>query len=328
MKKTIKLLSIVLAFLLAISVVSFAADGTATGKAGQTVEIEIEVDGNPGIAMARLKVSYDADALELKDVEDGGIWGKTVHSDNLTASPYTLFWSNPTVTENIVENGTLATLEFKIKNGEINLDLAAFKLEGEDLKQYKLSIYSRLEADYEHTKDLISVRENKLNEEKDALKKQYGFFARLFNKEYKGKMEKIKEGLAGVRNSYKTAKKEIQYRALKEFEDKDLSMTRKEMKALAAIVKDTPPALVRIWDSTRQTEKEAFERAGQAYEKYDYIRERENERLARLKERKQLDLGDKIHKPVEKTETVRETSVKEKEIEKEQKVQEGPDLEK
>ena len=217
---------------------------------------------------------------------------------------------------------------FKITNGEINLDLAAFKLEGEDLKQYKLSIYSRREADYEHTKDLISVKENKLNEEKNALKKQYGFFARLFNKEYKGKMEKIKEGLAGVRDSYKAAKNETQYRALKEFEDKDLTMTRKEMKALAAIVKNTSPALVRIWDSTRQTEKEAYERAGQAYEAYDHIRERENERLAHLKERKQLDLGDKIHKPVEKTETVRETSVKEKEIEKEQKVQEGPDLEK
>lgn len=218
--------------------------------------------------------------------------------------------------------------QFKVKKGEINLDLAAFKLEGEDLKQYKLSIYSRLEADYEHTKDLISVKENKLNEEKDALKKQYGFFARLFNKEYKGKMEKIKEGLAGVRNSYNTAKKEIQYRALKEFEDKDLWMTRKEMKALAAIVKDTPPALVRIWDSTRQTEKEAYQRSGQAYEAYDHIREQENERLARIKEKKQLDLGDKIHKPVEKKETVRETSVKEKEIEKEQKIQEGPDLEK
>ena len=226
---------------------------------------------------------------------------------------------------------TVQTKKFKITNGEINLDLAAFKLEGEDLKQYKLSIYSRREADYEHTKDLISVRENKLNEEKNALKKQYGFFARLFNKEYKGKMEKIKEGLAGVRDSYKTAKKETQYRALKEFEDKDLMMTRKETKALAAIVKDTPPALVRVWDSTRQTEKEAYKLAAQAYGTYgtyDQMVERENAKLAHFKERKQLDLGDKIHKPVEKTETVRETSVKEKEIEKEQKVQEGPDLEK
>ena len=223
---------------------------------------------------------------------------------------------------------TIKQRQFKITNGEINLDLAAFKLEGEDLKQYKLSIYSRLEADYEHTRDLISVKENKLNEEKDALKKQYGFFSRLFNKEYKEKMEKIKEGLASVRDSYKTAKQETQYRALKEFEDKDLTMTRKEMKALDAIVKNTSPALVRIWDSTRQTEKEAYERSGQAYEAYDHIRERENARLASLKERKQLDLGDKIHKPVEKKETVRETSVKEKEIEKEQKVQEGPDLEK
>ena len=223
---------------------------------------------------------------------------------------------------------TIKRRSFKITNGEINLDMAAFKLEGEDLKQYKLSIYSRLEADYEHTKDLISVRENKLNEEKNDLKKQYGFFARLFNKEYKGKMEKIKEGLAGVRESYKTAKNETQYRALKEFQDKDLSMTRKELKTLDAIVKNTPPALVRIWDSARQNEKEAYERAGQAYKSYDHIRERENAKLARFKERKQLDLGDKIHKPAEKTETVRKTSVKEKEIEKEQKVQETPDLEK
>ena len=223
---------------------------------------------------------------------------------------------------------TVKRRQFKITNGETNLDLVAFQLEGEDLKQYKLSIYSRLEADYEHTKDLISVRENKLNEEKNALKKQYGFFSRLFNKEYKEKMEKIKEGLAGVRNSYETAKKETQYLALKEFEDKDLTMTRKEMKALSAIVKDTPPALVRIWDSRRQTEKEAYERAGQTQVTYNQIIERDNAKLARFRERTQLDLGDKIHKPVEKTETVLETSVKEKEIEKEQKVQEGPDLEK
>ena len=124
MKKTIKILSIVLSLLLAMSVASFAADeegtitvGSASGKAGESVEIEIEVDDNPGIAMARLFVSYDADVLEIKDVEDGGIWGKQVHSNNLESNPYTLFWSNPTTTENIVENGTLATLEFKIKSG-------------------------------------------------------------------------------------------------------------------------------------------------------------------------------------------------------------------
>ena len=219
--------------------------------------------------------------------------------------------------------------EFKVKNGEINLDLAAFKLQGEDLEQYKLSVYSRLEADYEHAKDLISVKENKLNEEKDALKKQYGFFSRLFNKEYKEKMEKIKEGLASVRDSYKTAKKETQYRALKEFQDKDLWMTKKETKALDAIVKNTSPALVRIWDSERQTEKEAFKRAGQAYKTYDeLLKEKEEERQARASAKKQLDLGDKIHKPkLQETAQKQETQV-EKAVEKEQKVQEGLDLEK
>ena len=223
---------------------------------------------------------------------------------------------------------TVKTKQFKIKNGEINLDMAAFKLEGEDLKQYKLSIYSRLEVDYEHTKDLISVRENKLNEEKDALKKQYGFFARLFNKEYKGKMEKIKEGLAGVRDSYKNAMKETQYLVLKEFQDKDLSMTRKEMKALAAIVKDTPPALVRIWDSERQTEKEAYERAGQVRETYDQMAERQNAKLDRFKERTQLDLGDKIHKPKIQEAPEKKVQEPEKTVEKEEKAKEDPGLEK
>ena len=121
----------------------------------------------------------------------------------------------------------------------------------------------------------------------------------------------------------------INGKSTKEFQDKDLWMTKKETKALDAIVKNTSPALVRIWDSERQTEKEAFKRAGQAYKTYDeLLKEKEEERQARASAKKQLDLGDKIHKPVEKTETVRETSVKEKEIEKEQKVQESPDLEK
>ena len=224
---------------------------------------------------------------------------------------------------------TIKEKQFKIKNGEINLDLAAFKLQGEDLKQYKLSIYSRREADYQNKLDAISARENEFKEEKEALKKKYGFFGRLFNKRCRAEMKRINQNLKEIPQSYKQAKMETQYYVLKEFQDKDLTMTAKEKKALASIEKDIHPYIKNEWDRRREKEKEVNERASQAYKTYDQLKkEKEDERLGRTNAKKQLDLGDKIHKPVEKTETVRETSVKEKEIEKEQKVQEGPDLEK
>ena len=86
--------------------------------------------------------------------------------------------------------------KFTIKNGEFNLDLAAFKLDGEDLKDYKLSIYSRREADYEETINAISTRENKLKEEKEALKKKYGFFGRLFNHRHRIRVATYRENIS------------------------------------------------------------------------------------------------------------------------------------
>ena len=121
MKKFLSILSIVLAAMLVLGTVAFAENdgakiivGEASGKAGETVKIEVSVENNPGIALASLKVSYDAENLELISVTDGEIWGAQVHSPEFTNCPYTLFWSNPLITENIVENGVIATLEFKI----------------------------------------------------------------------------------------------------------------------------------------------------------------------------------------------------------------------
>ena len=217
--------------------------------------------------------------------------------------------------------------KFTIKNGEFNLDLAAFKLDGEDLKDYKLSIYSRREADYEETVNAISTKENKLKEEKEALKKKYGFLGRLFNKRCRSEMKRINEDLKEIPKTYKRAKMEAQYYVLKEFEDKDLTMTAKEKKTLSSIEKAVGPRTKELWDSRRQNEKEVNERAAKAYQTYDeFLKEKEDARLARLSAKTQLDLGDKIHKTAVKTETVREASAKEKEVEKEQKVQEGPEL--
>ena len=217
---------------------------------------------------------------------------------------------------------------FTLKNSnDFSLDAAAYALSGEDLKDYKLSIYSRREADYEETVNAISTKENKLKEEKAALKKKYGFFGRLFNKRCRAEMNRINKDLKGVSETYKMAKLETQYYVLKEFKDKDLLMTDKEKKTLASIEKTVGPRVKDTWDARRQNEKEVNERAAKAYQTYDeFLKEKEDARLARLSAKTQLDLGDKIHKTAVKTETVREASAKEKEVEKEQKVQEGPEL--
>ncbi len=110
-----------IAILTTASAVVFAEDSVATisttsaaAKVGETVDIEVIVAGNPGIAMALLEVDYDNKALKLTKVKDAGLWGDTLHSPNLTSNPYKLFWNNPLVTENYTANGTIATLTFEV----------------------------------------------------------------------------------------------------------------------------------------------------------------------------------------------------------------------
>ncbi len=126
MKKVWKIISVVLAMVLLLSIGAFAADDESTAKiiadkvqatAGETVKVEIKAENNPGIALARIQVSYDGKLFELVNVEDGGIWGEQVHSPTYENNPYILFWENSLVTENIKENGVIATLEFKVDDG-------------------------------------------------------------------------------------------------------------------------------------------------------------------------------------------------------------------
>ena len=214
--------------------------------------------------------------------------------------------------------------KFTIKNGEFNLDLAAFKLDGEDLKDYKLSIYSRREADYEETLNAISTKENKLKEEKEALKKKYGFFGRLFNKRCRAEMSRINKDLKEIPKSYKQAKMETQYYVLKEFEDKDLTMTTKEQKTLASIEKNIHPYIKDEWDRRRENEKEANAREAEIYRKQD----EERSELSKISVKKQVDLRDMIHKSkVQQISQKQETQV-EKNVEKEQKAKDEPTFEK
>ena len=80
---------------------------------GETVEVTIELENNPGLASAKLLVEYDMDILTLQAVEDTGVLGTQVHKPELV-SPYILTWANDTVTENYTHNGTIVTLHFLV----------------------------------------------------------------------------------------------------------------------------------------------------------------------------------------------------------------------
>ncbi len=121
--KTRKILisfALVLMLAVAMSVVAFAATGTitassATAKRDGTVDVTVSLADNPGLVTAAITVTYDSAVLELTGVTDGGILGTQMHSATYTANPYTLYWSNPTVTADITADGLAATLHFKVK---------------------------------------------------------------------------------------------------------------------------------------------------------------------------------------------------------------------
>ena len=84
------------------------------GWAGQTVDVTVGLQENPGIISMLLRVNYDSTVLTLKEVTDAGILGDTVHNTDLPQFPYTLSWTNDEATENLVVNGTIVTLTFEI----------------------------------------------------------------------------------------------------------------------------------------------------------------------------------------------------------------------
>ena len=83
-----------------------------TGRAGNAVDVKINIANNPGIVFAKFTVTYPSE-LTLTEVVDGGILGNATHSNN-KASPYTLYWNNGTAESDFTGNGTIATLRFEI----------------------------------------------------------------------------------------------------------------------------------------------------------------------------------------------------------------------
>ena len=84
-----------------------------TAKAGETVQVKINLVNNPGVASLKLNVAYE-DFLTLENIEYNSSLGGQATSSNYIqdGSPATLIWVN--AFENFTNDGVFASLTFKI----------------------------------------------------------------------------------------------------------------------------------------------------------------------------------------------------------------------
>lgn len=94
---------------------SFALS-TAEGRMGDTVCVELSVADNPGITAFQIQIGYSVKNLELVSIEDKQLFGEAMSYGQQDANPYTISWFS-SASEDMYNNGVLAVLKFRIKNG-------------------------------------------------------------------------------------------------------------------------------------------------------------------------------------------------------------------
>ena len=125
MKKILSVCLAVILLLACIPMQSFAegspvfAAGNAEANPGDTVEIPILIENNPGIVALIVSVSYDADVLTLQGATSASLFSEGdvtfTGSSASNTDPFRIVWYNALGTENSTESGTLATLTFLVK---------------------------------------------------------------------------------------------------------------------------------------------------------------------------------------------------------------------
>ncbi len=84
-------------------------------KLGKDIEVPIVLEDNEGFADLSIEIGYDREKLTLVGVtENDSVGGTCTQAETLDAYPYNISWTD---TENVTFNGTLATLQFELKDG-------------------------------------------------------------------------------------------------------------------------------------------------------------------------------------------------------------------
>ena len=116
---------------------------SAEGRVGDTVDVYVSLDDNPGIVTMRLDVDYDQEALELIGVEDLGILPGEVHSLEYGLYPYVLYWDNGAAQSDFTQTGKLVRLTFLVKENaktgdhvvSVSYDANNYDIFNKDLKE-------------------------------------------------------------------------------------------------------------------------------------------------------------------------------------------------
>ena len=114
-----KILPVLLAFLIVLSVPVHAADGKLTASAvssGDSVTVTVHLQ-NPGIVGTRIFIHYNAAVLQLTDAQNGEVFPSGTFGKDLSADPYTMLWDESLRHDNNTTSGTLCTLTFAVKSG-------------------------------------------------------------------------------------------------------------------------------------------------------------------------------------------------------------------
>lgn len=194
-------------------------------------------------------------------------------------------------------------------------------LTGADLENYKATIRDDKMEKFNEMADILNSEIKTAKDQLKSLTKKYGFFGRFFNQHYKNEKTMLENDIDFGSKKYDSELKKTKYDIYKTYQEKGLALTRKESKELNDIVKEaTRNGNIKKWDEGRAQEKKRLDEMNAKWLEPDVVEEPVQATVT------QLDLGDKLHKTVEKEETVQKTP--DMTIEKEQKIKEENDLEK
>ncbi len=167
MKKTA---AVIMAAALAVSSLPMmvAADDTPTISAssgdatpGETVEVEISISNNPGIASLKLTCDYDSRFFKLIDVDDAGVLGSKSHKpveEVANGGPYTLMWFNPTKKDDYTVDDVIVTLTFEVASntpaGDHDIDISYDYSKKDAINTNLRAVYFELEDSVIYVEDI------------------------------------------------------------------------------------------------------------------------------------------------------------------------------
>lgn len=146
------LIAVILTIFCIVQVNSYAAGspqlaiGSVSADGSDTVAVPVTITDNPGITTVCFSIEYDNSVIALSKVENGSLLGGQMNSDSIDKIPYYCGWINALQKTNCTEDGTLATLYFKVKDSskvskaEIKIAEGSFEAYDSDIRSKKFTL--------------------------------------------------------------------------------------------------------------------------------------------------------------------------------------------